>query len=74
MDVPGITKNYLKTITINGKYKYRVFLVDANGPQWLEAFPIWKGYRRAADDMNVLKIILENDIMCIEAREKQRTR
>ena len=70
---PHLTKTQLKIITIANKYRYKVLLVDADGNEWLEAQPIWKGVTRTAENENILRIILENDAIQME-KEQQRTR
>jgi hypothetical protein len=71
---PKITKTQIKTLTIIGKYTYRIMLVDADGSQWLEAQPVWKGVQRTAENENVLKILLTNDCIQLEKREKQKVK
>lgn len=71
---PKITKTQIKTLTIMNKYTYRIMLVDANGSQWLEAQPIWKGVQRTAEDETVLKILLTNDCIRLEKQEKQKVK
>lgn len=71
---PQITKTKIKNLTILDKYTYRIMLVDADGTQWLEAQPVWKGIVRTAEDEKILKIILENDCINLERQEKQKVR
>lgn len=70
---PHIEKTHLKNITIAKKYTYRIFLVNANGNEWLEAQPVWKGVVRSAENENILRIILENDAIQLE-KQQHRTR
>lgn len=71
---PKITKTQIKTLTILDKYTYRIMLVDADGTQWLEAQPVWKGIQRTAESEKILKIILENDCINIEKQQNQKVK
>lgn len=71
---PQITKTKIKNLTILDKYTYRIMLVDADGTQWLEAQPVWKGIVRTAEDEKILKIILENDCINLEKQQNQKVR
>ena len=73
--MPVVQKHYLKTITIQDKYSYRLLDVEAGTNHWVEAEPI--GGRgcitRTAENEKVLRIILENDAIRL-TREQQRVR
>lgn len=71
---PKITKTQIKTLTILDKYTYRIMLVDADGTQWLEAQPVWKGIQRTAESEKILKIILKNDCINIEKQQNQKVK
>ena len=60
---PRITKTQIKILTIQEKYSYRIYLVQADKADWLEARPISKGVVRTAENIKILKIILENDAL-----------
>lgn len=69
-----VIKTLIKIITIKDKYKFRVYLVEAGQHYWLEASPVWKGIKRTAETEQILKIILENDIMNLERQEQANQR
>lgn len=71
---PKITKTQIKTLTVLDKYTYRIMLVDADGTQWLEAQPVWKGIQRTAESEKILKIILENDCINMEKQQNQKVK
>lgn len=72
---PRITKTKIKILTIQDKYSYRIMLVEAGNNEWFEAQPVSKGIVRTAEDMKILKIILENDAISMlreEAKQHKR--
>ena len=72
--MPIVQKHYLKTITIQDKYSYRLLDVEAGTNHWVEAEPISRGcITRTAENEGILRIILENDAIRL-TKEQQRVR
>lgn len=69
-----VVKRFIKTISVNKKYFYRLQEVTAGASSWLEAEPISRGVTRTAEDERVLTILLENDALQMDREEVQRTR
>ncbi len=61
--MPTVEKTFVKTITIQNKFSYRLLNVTAGTQEWLEAEPIGSGITRTAENERVLRIILENDAL-----------
>ena len=72
--MPIVQKTFLRTITIQDKYAYRLLDVEAGTNHWVEAEPISRGcITRTAENEKVLRIILENDAIRL-TKEQQRVR
>ena len=68
--MPIVQKRFLRTITIQDNYSYRLLDVEAGTNHWLEAEPITCG---TAESEEILRILLENDALRL-TREQQRVR
>lgn len=72
--MPIVQKTFLRTISIQDKYFYRLLDVEAGTNHWLEAEPITsKCVTRTAENEEVLRILLENDALRL-TKEQQRVR